>query len=67
MKKEFGGLGVPNIRDVNMCLLGSWIKSYSLGEKQIWRELIDKKYIKNVPNIFASKPNNPSQFWKGVM
>lgn len=23
MKKDFGGLGVPNLRDVNMCLLGN--------------------------------------------
>jgi hypothetical protein len=23
MKKEFGGLGVPNLRDLNICLLGS--------------------------------------------
>jgi hypothetical protein len=26
MKKEFGGLGIPNLKEVNMCLLGSWGK-----------------------------------------
>jgi hypothetical protein len=34
MRKEFGGLGVPNLRDLNICLLGSWVKRYfSDGEK----------------------------------
>jgi hypothetical protein len=28
MKKEYGGLGVPNVRDLNLVLLGSWIKRY---------------------------------------
>src|SRR4051812_13511241 len=26
MKKKFGGLGIPNLQEVNMCLLGSWIR-----------------------------------------
>jgi hypothetical protein len=26
MLKEYGGLGVPNLRDLNVCLLVSWIK-----------------------------------------
>jgi hypothetical protein len=26
MKKEFGGLGVPNLSDLNLCLLGSLIR-----------------------------------------
>lgn len=26
MRKEFGGLGIPNLRDLNICLLASWIK-----------------------------------------
>lgn len=24
--KEFGGLGAPNLRDLNLCLLASWIR-----------------------------------------
>jgi hypothetical protein len=27
MKKEFGGLGIPNLRDLNICLLGSWLRT----------------------------------------
>jgi hypothetical protein len=28
LKKEFGGLGIPDLRDLNLCLLCSWIKKY---------------------------------------
>jgi hypothetical protein len=32
MKKEYGGLGIPNLQDLNICLVGSWIKRYIQGE-----------------------------------
>ena len=67
MSKKHGGLGVPNIRDVNLCLLGSWVKRYIKDEGKLWKQIVDKKYIHNFPNIFASKPQNPSRFWQGVM
>src|SRR3954467_3050153 len=28
LKKEFGGLGIPDLGNVNLCLLGSWLKRY---------------------------------------
>jgi hypothetical protein len=28
-KKEYGGLGIPDLSDMNMCLLASWIKRYN--------------------------------------
>src|SRR5512132_3262073 len=28
MKKDFGGLGIPNLQEINICLLGSWIKRF---------------------------------------
>jgi hypothetical protein len=34
-KKEFGGLGIPNLQDLNICLLGSWIKRYIQAEGEI--------------------------------
>jgi hypothetical protein len=37
MEKEYGGLGVPNIKDLNLCLLGSWVKRYIHEERNIWR------------------------------
>lgn len=31
MRQEFGGLGIPNLHDLNICLLGSWVKRYING------------------------------------
>jgi hypothetical protein len=35
MEKEFGGLGVPNIRELNLCLLGSWVSRYFVDKEKI--------------------------------
>jgi hypothetical protein len=29
MEKDFGGLGVPSLRDLNICLLGSWVRRHA--------------------------------------
>jgi hypothetical protein len=55
MPKEFGGLGVPNLRDLNLCLLDSWLKRYNLDDNKLWKELLDFKYNTCNPNIFYSK------------
>jgi hypothetical protein len=34
-KKEFGGLGIPDLAELNMCLLATWIKRYNLAEDKI--------------------------------
>lgn len=31
MRQEFGCLGIPNLHDLNICLLGSWVKRYING------------------------------------
>ena len=46
-KKEFGGLGIPNLADMNLCLLASWIKKYNLEENKLWKQIIDHKYNVN--------------------
>jgi hypothetical protein len=66
-KKEFGGLRVPDLGNVNMCLLGSEVKIYIKDDGKIWTSLVDAKYNANSPNIFCSKTMGVSQFWKGVM
>jgi hypothetical protein len=67
MKKEFGGLGIPNLQDVNLCLIGSWIKRYYEGEGKPWREIVDQKYMRGKINLFAPNSSlNISRFWKGV-
>jgi hypothetical protein len=32
MKKEYGGLGIPDLRELNLFLLRSWIKRYSVDK-----------------------------------
>jgi hypothetical protein len=53
MKKEAGGLNVPNLRDLNMCLLGSWVRRYHKDEWSLWRKVVDAKY-NTVPKIQIS-------------
>jgi hypothetical protein len=53
--KEFGGVGIPNLRDLNICLLASWMKRYEKDRGKLWRELIDFKYRTSKPNVFCSK------------
>jgi hypothetical protein len=35
IEKEFGGLGVPNLRELNLCLLGSWVRMYFVDNEKI--------------------------------
>lgn len=67
MMKEFGGLGIPNLRDLNICLLASWIKRYNIDKHKLWKQVIDAKYNTNRPNIFYSKTAGASQFFRGIM
>jgi hypothetical protein len=64
MKQEFGGLGVQNLRDFNLCLLASWIRRYHLDSNKIWRKIVDFKYNLS-PNILWARPNSCSPFGKG--
>jgi hypothetical protein len=66
MRKEYGGLGVPDLRELNLCLLGSLIKRYAADKDKIWKLLIDFKYNTNNPNVLCCRDNGASNFWKGV-
>lgn len=67
MCKGFGGLGIPDLRELNLCLLASWIKRYQLDGGKLWREIIDDKYNTSNPNIFCTNTTGASQFCKGMM
>jgi hypothetical protein len=64
MKKEYGGLG--NLRELNICLLGSWIMRYSMDKDKILKLLIDFKYNICKPNILTCRDTWSSNLWKGV-
>jgi glycopeptide antibiotics resistance protein len=54
MKKEFGGLGIPNLKDVNLCLLGSWIGT--LGQRVVFgRKLKMQSTILDNQTFFVVK------------
>jgi hypothetical protein len=67
MKQEFGGMGIANIRDLNISLLSSWVKRFNLDDHKLWKEIIQYKYKTQQPNLLACKDMNASPFWKGVM
>lgn len=67
MCKEHGGLGIPNLRDLNVSLLASWLKRYSADKEKLWKELIDFNYKTNKPNIFLTDTCGASNFFKGFM
>jgi hypothetical protein len=66
-KKELGGLGIPDLRSLNMALLSSWIFRYHLNSNSIWTRIIDFKYRTKKPNIFCCPDVGVSPFWKGVI
>jgi hypothetical protein len=66
MKKEYGGLGVPGPKDLNLCLLRYWVKRYIKDENRLWRSIVDRKYCRH-GSIFYSDQSHASPFWKGVI
>jgi hypothetical protein len=65
MKKEYGGLGIPDLRELNLCLLWYWIRRYSTDGDKIWKQLVDFKYKTNNPNILHCKDTWASNFFAG--
>jgi hypothetical protein len=53
MKKDYGGLGIPNLQDLNICLVGSWINRYIQGEGNMWKKIVDANYNTKNPNILC--------------
>jgi hypothetical protein len=66
-KIEYGGLGIPNLAEMNLCLLASWIRRYQMDGNKLWKQIIDHKYRTDAPNIFSCPVQGLSPFWKGVM
>jgi hypothetical protein len=65
-EKEFGELGIPDLRDLNLCLLGSWVNRFISDDGKLWRSIVGRKYCRE-DNIFYSESRHASPFWKGVM
>lgn len=60
MRKEYGGMGVLNLQDMNLCLIGSWVKRYIVGEGSLLKKIVDSKYNTRNPNIICCHDSHPS-------
>jgi hypothetical protein len=43
-------MGIPNLPDLNLCLIGSWIKRYIQGKELPRKKVINAKYDTRNPN-----------------
>jgi hypothetical protein len=57
---------VPSLRELNLCLLVSWVQRYYDANGKMWRSIVDQKYNSCLPNLFCCNTRNKSPFWKGV-
>lgn len=65
-RKEYGGLGIPNIKEYNMALLASWGKRFFDESDSDWKKIIRYKYRVNAPNLLWAKGDGGSTFWKSI-
>lgn len=49
-KKEHGGLGIRDMKDLNLVLLGSWVKRFLVDEGKIWHNIIQQKHMRHAVN-----------------
>jgi hypothetical protein len=66
-QQKGGGMGIPDLRDLNLCLLVAWVQRYHDATQMLWKDVVDSKYQNCSPNIFCCNARNSSPFWKGVM
>jgi hypothetical protein len=66
-RKEAGELGIPDMRELNLCLLASWVQRFYDGTSQLWKHIVDCKYDTLSPNVFCYNGRNLSPFCRGVL
>jgi hypothetical protein len=57
---------IPSLKDLNLSLLGYWIKRYIKYEGKLWRGIVHRKYCSK-DNIFYTDKAHSSPFWKGMI
>jgi hypothetical protein len=64
--KKKGGLGIKNLRKVNISLLCKW---WWMLEKEegLWQEIIRMKYVKQTPICLIPNRINDSALWKDLL
>jgi hypothetical protein len=66
-RKENEGLGIPDLRDLNLCLLASWVQRYYNHVSKMWKCIVNFKYHPDSPNLFCCEDSQASPFWKGML
>jgi hypothetical protein len=65
-QKEYEGVGIPDLRDLNMCLLTSWVHRYRDADSKLWKAIIYSTYQIWSPNIFCCNDRNSFPSRKGL-
>ena len=65
-RKEFGGLGIINLRDFNKALLLKWWWKLFDDSKRIWTMLVSQSYRPSSGWWSEQCINRASSFWKGM-
>lgn len=64
--KKQGGLGILNLRCINICLLTKWLSKLENFDG-LWQTIVRKKYLKRKHLCLIEKKQGDSQFWKGIL
>ncbi|KAL8265324.1 hypothetical protein R6Q59_023454 [Mikania micrantha] len=66
LPKKYGGLGVGNLKDMNLALLAKWWWRYKTEPEKLWRRVIDAIHVSiRVPEFMPCK-NIISGTWKNI-
>ncbi|GAB4857205.1 hypothetical protein Ancab_040518 [Ancistrocladus abbreviatus] len=68
-KKIHGGLGIKDLRQFNIALVGKWWWRYLQEENRLWRRLLVAKYGDNSSGVCESSRNDKSfsGWWRDVL
>lgn len=65
LPKMHGGLGVLNLRLMNISMLTKWLWNLE-NQNGLWQDIVRAKYVKGEPLIVIKKQGD-SQFWRGIL
>jgi len=64
--RDYGGLGIIDLRTFNLALLSKWIWRWGLAKGGLWKEILDSKYG-GWRNLRAEgKPCRGSLWWRDL-
>lgn len=64
--KKKGGLGVKDLRKLNLSLLGKWWWKLEM-EEGVWQEIVKKKHVKGQPLSQINHKPNDSPVWSDLL